>query len=88
MMAVLVDQILKFIVGGLGVLWRRVIVPFAPWILAAVVGAPAVVGSIVAPVTAEERAAVRQHLQSDAETRAWGERGWERAGIAREACRR
>ena len=41
MMAVLVDQILKFIVGGLGVLWRRVIVPFAPWILAAVVGAVA-----------------------------------------------
>lgn len=38
MMAVLIDQILKFVLGGLGALWR-LIVPAAPWILAGVVGA-------------------------------------------------
>lgn len=48
--------------------------------------APAVVGSIVAPVTAEEREAVRQHLTSDAEVAAWGRRGWDRAAIALRAC--
>ena len=48
--------------------------------------APAVVGSIVAPETAEEREAVRQHLTSDAEVAAWGRRGWDRAAIALRAC--
>ena len=48
--------------------------------------APAVVGSIVAPVTEEEREAVRQHLTSDAERSAWGQRGWDRAAIALRSC--
>ena len=59
-----------------------------PRLCAPLEDAPAVVGSIVAPVTEEEREAVRSHLQSDAAARAWGERGWERAGIARAACPR
>ncbi|MFC5370947.1 hypothetical protein ACFPIF_00170 [Brevundimonas faecalis] len=40
----------------------------------------------MAPVTAAEADATRDHLTSDAEARAWGRRGWERAGIAREGC--
>lgn len=49
---------------------------------------PPVLGSIVAPVTAEEREATRAHLTSEAEARAWGRRGWERSAIARAPCDR
>lgn len=49
---------------------------------------PPVAGSIIAPVTEAEREAVRDHLTSDAEARAWGRRGWERVAIARGACPR
>lgn len=48
--------------------------------------APAVRGSIVAPVTEAERQAVRDYLTSAAEVMAWGRRGWERATVARSAC--
>lgn len=47
---------------------------------------PPVAGSIVAPVTAAEADAVRDHLTSDAEARSWGRRGWERARLAGLAC--
>ncbi|WP_341020645.1 hypothetical protein [Brevundimonas diminuta] len=47
---------------------------------------PPAIGSIVAPVTAAEAVAVRDHLTSDAEARAWGRRGWERAELARLTC--
>ena len=47
---------------------------------------PLVAGSIIQPVTQAEVAAVRDHLTSDAEARSWGRRGWDRAGIAKEAC--
>ena len=48
---------------------------------------PPVVGSIVAPVTPVEVEATRDHLTSDAEARAWGRRGWDRAALAREGCK-
>lgn len=47
---------------------------------------PPVEGSIILPVTPAEIAAVRDHLTSDQAAREWGREGWERAGIAREAC--
>ncbi|WP_201463726.1 hypothetical protein [Brevundimonas aurantiaca] len=43
-------------------------------------------GSIVQPVTAAEADAIRDHLTSDAEARAWGREGWERAAVAAERC--
>lgn len=45
-----------------------------------------VVGSVVAPVTPAEIEATRDHLTSDAEARAWGRRGWDRAALARHGC--
>ncbi|MCZ4109521.1 hypothetical protein O3U67_15635 [Brevundimonas diminuta] len=47
---------------------------------------PPVAGTIVAPVTADEADAVRDHLTSDAEARSWGRRGWERAAVAARRC--
>lgn len=47
---------------------------------------PPVAGSIVAPVTPAEADATRDHLTNDAEARAWGRRGWERAVLARLTC--
>lgn len=47
---------------------------------------PPVEGSIVQPVTAAEADATRDHLASDAEARAWGREGWERAAVAAEPC--
>ncbi|MNL67456.1 hypothetical protein D3C87_1920440 [compost metagenome] len=44
------------------------------------------VGSVVAPVTPAEVEAARDHLTSDAEARAWGRRGWDRAALTRDAC--
>ena len=48
---------------------------------------PAVEGSIVAPVTDEERTAVEAHLTSDARSRDWGREGWARAALAKALCR-
>lgn len=47
---------------------------------------PPVAGTIVVPVTAEEREATREHLTSDADARSWGRRGWERASVAGQTC--
>lgn len=46
------------------------------------------VGTIVAPATPAEAEATRQHLNSDADARSWGRRGWERAGVAQAQCER
>jgi len=47
---------------------------------------PPVDGSIVAPATPAEADTTRDHLTSDAEARAWGRRGWERADVAKAGC--
>lgn len=47
---------------------------------------PPVMGSIVAPVTVPEVEATKSHLESDADARRWGRRGWEIVAIARKQC--
>ena len=47
---------------------------------------PVPAGSIVSPVTKEERDATRDHLTSDVEARAWGRSGWAIVAIAQRAC--
>lgn len=56
----------------------RVCVPILP--------EPPPEGSIVIPVTAEERVAVRDHLTSDAASREWGRSGWSIVAIAQRGC--
>lgn len=47
---------------------------------------PEPAGSIVAPVTPEERSATRDHLSSDVKARAWGRDGWAIVAIAQKDC--
>lgn len=47
---------------------------------------PEVKGGIIAPVTAEERAALAEFLAAEAEARAWGREGWRRLESARRRC--
>jgi len=44
---------------------------------------PAVQGSLVQPVTAEEQEAVQRFLEAELDVRSWGLRGWQRADIAK-----
>ena len=60
--------------------------PPDPRVCAQPLAEPPVVGSIVAPVSAAEVSATREHLVSDAEARAWGRMGWEIVAVARRAC--
>lgn len=47
---------------------------------------PPVEGTILAPATHAERAAVGAFLSAEAEARAWGREGWARAALAAKAC--
>lgn len=49
---------------------------------------PPVQGSIVQPVTAEQRAATEAFLTGEAAARDWGREGWDRAAVARDGCAR
>jgi hypothetical protein len=49
---------------------------------------PSIKGSVVQPVTEEEREATASFLTSVAAHRDWGRRGWELLGVARSACAR
>ena len=43
-------------------------------------------GTVIAPVTPEEKFIVGEHLDSDSEARQWGREGWARADDARAWC--
>lgn len=49
---------------------------------------PPVQGSIVQPVTAEQRAATGEFLDGEARAREWGREGWERAAVGKGWCAR
>lgn len=58
-----------------------------PRVCARIEAEPPVKGGIVQPATDAERAATDAFLNGEAEARAWGRRGWDRADLAkREAC--
>lgn len=47
---------------------------------------PEPAGTVVSPVTEEERNATRDHLSSDVASRQWGREGWAIVAIAQRAC--
>lgn len=80
-MIVVAERILRTTISGLGILWRNIIVPFAPWILVAVLGA--VVWAFI-PIVGPRAVAARQDAQIEMLTQAataWERtaRGWERS---------
>lgn len=59
-----------------------------PRLCARIEAEPSVVGGIVQPATEHERAETEAFLNGEAEARAWGRRGWDRADLARrQSCR-
>jgi hypothetical protein len=56
-----------------------------PRICAAAEPEPAVQGSLVQPATEAEKDATAAFLNAEAEARAWGRRGWDRAKLAAKA---
>lgn len=59
-----------------------------PRLTAPVKPEPPVAGSIVQPVTPQERAATGAFLTGEATAREWGREGWDRAALAATWCAR
>lgn len=60
--------------------------PCPPSLTADLVPEPDPAGDLIKAASDAERAQVQSFLDSDAEARAWGRQGWDRAKTAKETC--